>query len=113
MSLRLEKAAAFREDFALQALWYVREGGAEVARRFQESVDSTLESLCQQPDVGRRRRFRHPKLKGLRSFSVARPFSKMLIFYRILDDSLQAVRLMHGARDLPRRLVEPTGASKD
>jgi hypothetical protein len=34
MSAALEKAEAFREDFARQALWYVREAGEEVARSF-------------------------------------------------------------------------------
>ena len=74
MSLVLQKADDFREDFALQALWYVREAGAEVARRFQESVDATLRQLCLHPELGRARGFRHPKPQGLRSFSVERPF---------------------------------------
>ena len=110
MSLVLQKADDFREDFALRALWYVREAGAEVARRFQESVDATLQQLCLHPELGRERRFRHPKLQGLRSFLVARPFHRTLIFYRVQEDALQAVRLIHGARNLPRRLAEPPGA---
>jgi len=32
-----------------------------------------------------------------------------LIFYRHDGERLFAERLMHGARDLPRRLVEPPG----
>ena len=109
MSLNLLKADAFREDFTLQALWYVRQAGDEVARRFQKSVDSTLTLLCAQPGLGRARHFRHPKLQGLRSFAVGRPFHRLLIFYRADEGTLQAVRLMHGARDLARRLAEPTG----
>jgi hypothetical protein len=46
-------------------------------------------------------------LKGLRSIPVARPFQQILIFYRSTETMLQAVRLMDGARDLPRRLAEP------
>ena len=107
MSLGLQKADAFLEDFTLQALWYVREAGDEVARRFQKAVDSSLRSLCEQPGLGRVRRFNHPKLRGLRSFAVEPPFQRFLIFYREDAVSLQAVRLMDGARDLPRRLVEP------
>lgn len=45
MSVALEKAEAFREDFALQALWYMREAGEEVARSFQKAVDTTLHLL--------------------------------------------------------------------
>ena len=106
MSLVLQKADDFREDFALRALWYVREAGAEVARRFQESVDATLQQLSLHPEMGRVRRFRHPKLQGLRSHVVERPFHRTVIFYRVHKDVLQAVRLIHGARDLPRRLSE-------
>jgi plasmid stabilization system protein ParE len=110
MSLRLEKADAFLEDFTLQALWYVRQAGGEVARRFQQAVDSRLRLLCAQPGLGRTRQFKHSKLQGLRSFAVERPFQRFLIFYREDGVTLQAVRLMDGARDLPRRLAEPPGA---
>lgn len=109
--MKLEKADAFREDFAWQALWYVRQVGDDVARRFQQAVDSTLRLLCEQPWIGRERRFRHPKLSDLRSFTVERPFQRFVIFYREHGEALQAVRLMHGARDLPRRLAEPPGSA--
>ena len=107
MSLALQKADAFLEDFALQALWYVRQAGDEVARRFQQAVESRLRLLCEQPGLGRLRGFNHSKLQGLRSFALERPFQKVLIFYREDGVTLQAVRLIHGARDLPRRLAEP------
>ena len=107
MSLALQKADAFLEDFALQALWYVRQDGAELAIRFQQAVDSRLHLLCEQPGAGPVRKFKHPKLKGLRSFALERPFHRFLIFYREDGTVLQAVRLMDGARDLPRRLAEP------
>ena len=52
MSLALQKADAFLEDFALQTLWYVRQAGDEVARSFQQAVESRLRSLCEQPRLG-------------------------------------------------------------
>ncbi len=110
MSLGLQKTDDFLEDFALRALWYVREAGADVARRFQESVDVTLQQLCLHPELGRARHFQHPKLQSLRSHVIERPFHRTVIFYRVRTDALQAVRLIHGARDLPRRLVEPPGS---
>ena len=109
MSLELRKADAFLEDFTLQAVWYVRDAGEEVARRFQKAVDSRLRLLCEEPGLGRVRRFHHPKLQGLRLFAVERPFQRFLIFYREDGVRLQVVRLMDGARDLPRRLVERPG----
>ena len=108
MSLALQKADAFLEDFALQVLWYAPQAGDEIARRFQQTVESRLRLLCEQPGLGRLRRFNHPKLQGLHSFALERPFQQVLIFYRDDGVTLQAVRLMHGARDLPTRLTEPS-----
>jgi hypothetical protein len=50
MSLDLEKADYFQEDFVLQALWYVREAGEEVARGFQRAVNATINLLRTQPE---------------------------------------------------------------
>ena len=79
----------------------------EIAEHFLRAVADTLPRLAEQPDLGRRRKFRHLMLRDLRSFQVERPFNKILIFYRVTENTLQAWRLMHGSRDLPRRLVEP------
>jgi plasmid stabilization system protein ParE len=62
--------------------------------------------LQEQSGVGRLRRFRNPVLAGLRSWPVARPFGSYLIFYRDLPDCIELFRLIHGARNLPRRLTE-------
>jgi len=48
-------------------------------------------------------------MKELRSMPLVSPFGKILVFYRRQGDVLEIVRLMHGARDLPRRLKEPPG----
>ncbi|HEX5218211.1 MAG TPA: type II toxin-antitoxin system RelE/ParE family toxin [Verrucomicrobiae bacterium] len=110
MKLPLHRAGDFNADFDQQFRWYLKQAGEELAERFLEAVLITLRSLAKQPDLGRSRKFRHPSLRNLRSFRVNPPFDKILIFYRVRNDTLEAWRLMHGARDLPRRLVEPPGA---
>jgi plasmid stabilization system protein ParE len=107
MSLAIQKAGLFKQDFANQFSWYVDEAGPDVARRFQVALDNSLKKIAQRPDLGSRRRFKNPQLQGLRSIPVERPFDKLLLFYRAKVDHIEAWRLMHGARDLPRRLVEP------
>ena len=107
MNLAIQKAKFFKEDFAIRFAWYVDEAGPEVARRFQTALDRTLIKLATTPDLGRLRRFHNPCLQGLRSLPVERPFNKVLVFYRAEGAVLHGVRLMHGARDLPRRLDEP------
>lgn len=113
MSLAVQKAEFFKQDYAKQFARYVDEAGPDVARRFQVALDQSLNKLVIQPDLGRLKRFRNSRLQGLRSFLVERPFDKILIFYRVSDDLLHAVRLMHGARNLPRRLLEPPDARED
>jgi len=106
VSLKLQRADAFVADFEQQARWYVQEAGETVASRYLAALDATLILPCQQPGIGRLRRFRHPLLKGLRSFRVNSPFHLHLLFYRHDAATRYAERVMHGARDLPRRLVE-------
>ena len=106
MSLSVHKTETFVVDVASQFTWYLVEAGEPTAWRFIEAVDATLNLLGRHPEQGRRRHFSHPALNGIRSFRVAAPFDSFLIFYRPTADTLQAWRLMHGARDLPRRLTE-------
>ncbi|MGD1084924.1 MAG: type II toxin-antitoxin system RelE/ParE family toxin [Verrucomicrobiota bacterium] len=107
MNRAVQKARNFNVDFENLFGWYVDKACVEVAWRFQTALDNSLAKLSIRPDLGRPRHFRHPKLRGLRSCPVEHPFEKLLIFYRATDEVLDAVRLMHGARDLPRRLSEP------
>ena len=112
MSLAIQRATFFVADFEIQFAWYVQKAGAEVAWRFQSALDDSLRKLSNRPDLGRIRHFRNPKLHGLRSYRVERPFKKLLIFYRVEGNWLQAVRLMHGARDLSRRLTQVASNKK-
>ena len=111
MNLAIEKSPLFHADVTDQFDWYFDEAGEDLAWRFYNATDQTLYKLARQPDLGRRRKFRHPMLRGLYSFPVGRPFQKILIFYRVTENTLQAWRLMHGARDLSHRLVEPPGTA--
>jgi plasmid stabilization system protein ParE len=112
MSRTIQKALDFKADFESHFAWYVDQAGVETAWRFQVALDNSLSKLSIRADLGRPRHFRHPKLRELRSFPVERPFENLLIFYRANEERLDAVRLIHGARDLPRRLREsPTSES--
>lgn len=110
MTLALHRSDEFNRDFDLQYRWYLEQAGEAVAERYLEAVLATLHLLATQPELGRRRKFRHPTLRGIRSFRLASPFGVHLLFYRHNSAEVCAERLMHGARDLPRRLVEPRGS---
>ena len=110
MSLKVERGPLFVADFENRFGWYVDRAGAATAWRFKEALDASLNKLSNWPELGRLRNFSHAKLFELRSCPLQRPFQKVLIFYRIEGDVLFAFRLMHSARDLPRRLIEPPGS---
>ena len=109
MSLTLRRAAFFIEDFDRQVSWYVEQAGDTVDRRFMAAVWKSLGAIAAQPGMGKKRRFRHSKLKRLHSFRVAPPYDVHLIFYRLTESELIAERLMSGRRDLAQRLRERPG----
>ena len=113
MSLAVQRADFFIRDFELQAEWYVNKAGGEIARRYLSALDLTIELLRTQPGLGRLRFFRNPQLKGIRSLRVRPPFDQHLVFYRFDRATLYAERVIHGMRDLPRRLLEAPEARED
>jgi len=110
MKLTVRKSALFLADLDVQFRWYEAEANREVAWRYLLAVHQTVEKLAERPDLGRLRHFEPAELHGLRSCLVARPFHRHLIFYRCEGTTLDLVRVMHGARDLPTRLRQPAGA---
>jgi plasmid stabilization system protein ParE len=104
---RIEVSEDARQDLALQHAWYAREAGADIAERYLKAFRSTAELIARQPGIGVLRKFRSPRLKDIRSFQLASPFRIHLIFYRVEGDCLVVFRVMHGMRDLQRRLTEP------
>ena len=108
MNLPYQRGTKFNADFDAQYRWYFEHAGEEVAGRFLQAVEASLNLLATQPELGVTRRFSHPKLAGLRSFRVQPPFNRMLIFYQIAHNEVNAWRLMDGTRDLSRRLIEPS-----
>jgi plasmid stabilization system protein ParE len=85
MNLAIERTPSYHADATNQFGWYFDEVGEYLAWRFFHAVDQTLYKLARQPDLGRRRKFRHPELRDLYSFQVQRPFNKILIFYRVTE----------------------------
>ena len=51
------------------------------------------------PLVGNERKFSNPKLWGIRLWFV-KEFEKYLIFYRVFDNYIEIVRVLHSAQDI-------------
>jgi toxin ParE1/3/4 len=110
MSLKIRRSDWFIGDLEHYAAWYQNEAGWGVAQRYLRAVSTTLAQLADMPGLGRPARFQAPVLRELRLYPVERPFEKHLIFYRHDGALLYVERVIHGARDLPRRLTEPPEA---
>jgi hypothetical protein len=100
-----------------QFRWYRSETGLEptpaleLAERFAEAVSLTLNALRRNPHMGRPRFATYSDLPGIRSWELARPFQRFLIFHRVEEKVIFAERLSEGHRRLagtPQHLPSST-----
>jgi toxin ParE1/3/4 len=81
------------------AEYLARAASLEIALRFYDAAASTFANLARMPGVGERRESSNPRLAGLRVWRID-GFPNHLIFYRLVDDGIEIVRVLHGARDI-------------
>ena len=83
----------FRSDAA--EVWdYIGTESPERADAVLDAVEETISLLLQHSHIGRTRDHIGP---GVRSFLAA---SRYVIYYRVLPDGIEALRLLHTSRDL-------------
>ena len=92
-----------RRDEVLEDLislsYYIAQTDEQVANRFLDAVAESFERLAQMPLIGVERTFQNPRLTGIRMWFV-QGFERHLIFYRVLDDEVEILRVLHAARDI-------------
>lgn len=72
--------------------------GERVALRFMRGLETSLRNLEDFPRMGRPR----PRIgAGVRSWA----FPPYVAFYRLNDDAVEVIRLIHGRRRITRKLV--------
>ena len=87
----------------------IADDNIDAAIRFLNAARESLEFLTTTPGAGPVFPTRNPLLDGLRKWSVD-GHRTYLIFYRVIDDAIQVLRVIHGARDIPALLEGETGA---
>jgi toxin ParE1/3/4 len=113
VSLVVQQSDYFWADLLRQVDWYRNKANPEVAVGYVDAIQATLQQLARAPEIGRLRFSDWPALIGLRSWRVEKPFHRHLIFYRFNEVTLFAERVIHGARDLPRRLLQSPYQTED
>ena len=72
---------------------YIGRDNLNAALRLIDRFEQTFERLAQTPGMGRRR---EELASGLRSF----PVGNYVVFYRPIEDGIEVVRVLHGARNI-------------
>lgn len=84
----------------LWVIWeYIARDNPNAATRVVEAAYETFKTLAANPTLGRVRKFRNPKLKGVRSWLVS-GFDNYVIFYRATDPGIEVLHVYHGARNI-------------
>lgn len=89
-------AEVFRSPLAeldlLEIWFFIAEDSPDAADRFLDMLASKCETLADAPKIGRVREDLAP---GLRSF----PVKRYMIYYRIMDEDIEVVRVLSAYRD--------------
>jgi toxin ParE1/3/4 len=83
---------------------YIAHDNLDAALRFYDAVDTTYRQLRQHPKRSPIYEI-DPRLTDIRKRAVT-GFSNYLMFYRIDDQVVEIIRVLHGARDIPAVLFE-------
>jgi toxin ParE1/3/4 len=85
------------QDLYEQALYYLERAAPKTAMRWYDQAAATFEFLAGQPEI----RVQTPRLAfwGIRSWIVS-GFERHEVFYRMTEEGIAVVRVLHGAQDL-------------
>jgi toxin ParE1/3/4 len=73
------------------------------ALRFLDAIELTCDTLSHMPHMGSPRYAETPLVRGVRMLAI-KGFEKYLLFYLEREDSVDVIRVLHGARDIPEAL---------
>ena len=79
----------------MDEIWlYIAQDNPDAADKLIRAIVSRFVTLASMPLIGRQREELSP---NLRSFPVGR----YVVFYRPMENGMEIVRVLHGARDFP------------
>ncbi len=78
---------------------YIAKDNLRAAERFLLATQATFARLAAMPELGGTWEFEDPRLAGIRVWQVS-GFEKHLVFYRPIQNGIEVVRVLHGARDI-------------
>jgi toxin ParE1/3/4 len=104
--MRIVRRDQARADI-LDIFEHIFQDNEDAADRWLDAVDETIDqTIATNPRIGVKRDYGRPALAGFRMV-VVRDFENYLVFYRIDEQVIRIVRVLHGARDIPNVLAPP------
>jgi toxin ParE1/3/4 len=98
MKLLVRFRAKAEQDVAGHAK-FIQRGNVDAAIRFLDAVDVACALLSRMPEIGGLSPGSKPSYANLRVWPI-KGFERYLIFYQIVGNEVEVVRILHGARDL-------------
>ena len=99
MSLSLIIRNRATKDLRQQANDILAQGNRDAAERFLSSAESTFSQLMVTPYMGKVLSFGLSDIGEIRQWRI-KNFKDYLIFYQVVDDRIEILRVLHGKRDL-------------
>jgi toxin ParE1/3/4 len=87
------------EQDVFEITTYLARDSLKVAQSFLSALEDICNLLAKQPDMGSERIF-SGRIGRVRIFPISK-FRKYLVFYRRTDDTVEILRVLHGAQDIP------------
>ena len=78
---------------------YIANGNLDVSDNFLLTAERTFVNLGNFPMLGKSCRFKHPDLANIRQKAI-KGFENYLIFYQLIEDGVEIIRVIHGSRDI-------------
>ena len=82
------------ENDLLEIWLFIAEDSLQNADQYIDHIKTRCVNLSEFPDIGRSREELAP---GIQSF----PIDNYILFYKIMDDGIDIVRVLNAARDIP------------
>lgn len=101
MKRRLILPHSAESDLDSHFIYLAENASLEIAIRFDDSTEASLSRLLDTPFIGARR---DEHTHDLRMWFV-KDFEDYLIFYRVTDEAIEVVRVLHSSQDVKNILA--------
>jgi toxin ParE1/3/4 len=84
---------------------FIAQDKLEPAERFVEMAAESFMRLAAFPGMGKKWESTNPRLSEFRMYPMPAPFRSYLIFYRAIEEGIEVMAVLHGARNLDSALA--------